>query len=163
MSYSKQMLNTSLLFTSHCWGVAVCLATICMGVVHFLWLMYSWLYIASDTNMHRFFCDLFYGFCLTELYITYTFQDDALRSFSASEFGSKDMGNKWAMDTVCTCLTLESKVHGAIMGPTWGRQDPVGSHVGRVNLGEFVLSKCVYPCYRPGCDSSLLCDIQKTY
>ena len=28
----------------------------------------------------------------------------------------------------------ESKVHEAYMGPTWGRQDPGGSHVGPVNL-----------------------------
>ena len=28
----------------------------------------------------------------------------------------------------------ESKVHGANMGPIWGRQDPGGSHVGPVNL-----------------------------
>ena len=28
----------------------------------------------------------------------------------------------------------ESKVHGAYMGPTWGRQDPGGPHVGPMNL-----------------------------
>ena len=28
----------------------------------------------------------------------------------------------------------DSKVHGANMGPTWGQQDPGGSHVGHVNL-----------------------------
>ena len=27
-----------------------------------------------------------------------------------------------------------SKVHGANMGPTWGRQDPGGPHVGPMNL-----------------------------
>ena len=31
-------------------------------------------------------------------------------------------------------LTLDSKVHGANMGPTWGRQDPGGPHVGPMNL-----------------------------
>ena len=30
--------------------------------------------------------------------------------------------------------TPESKVHGANMGPTWGRQDPGGPHVGHMNL-----------------------------
>ena len=30
--------------------------------------------------------------------------------------------------------TPDSKVHGAHMGPTWGRQDPGGCHVGHVNL-----------------------------
>ena len=28
----------------------------------------------------------------------------------------------------------DSKVHGANMGPTWGRQDPGGPHVGHLNL-----------------------------
>ena len=28
----------------------------------------------------------------------------------------------------------DSKVHGANMGPTWARQDPVGPHVGSMNL-----------------------------
>ena len=28
----------------------------------------------------------------------------------------------------------DSKVHGANMGPTWGRQDPGGPHVGPINL-----------------------------
>ena len=33
------------------------------------------------------------------------------------------------------CFTIpDSKVHGAHMGPTWGRQDPGGPHVGHVNL-----------------------------
>ena len=27
-----------------------------------------------------------------------------------------------------------SKVHGAKMGPTWGRQDPGGPHVGPMNF-----------------------------
>ena len=30
--------------------------------------------------------------------------------------------------------TPDSKVHGANMGPIWGRQDPGGSHVGPMNL-----------------------------
>ena len=29
----------------------------------------------------------------------------------------------------------DSKVHGANMGPTWGRQDPDGSHIGPMNHG----------------------------
>ena len=28
----------------------------------------------------------------------------------------------------------DSKVHGANVGPTWGRQDPGGPHVGHMNL-----------------------------
>ena len=29
----------------------------------------------------------------------------------------------------------DSKIHGANVGPTWGRQDPGGPHVGHTNLG----------------------------
>ena len=32
----------------------------------------------------------------------------------------------------------DSKVHGANMGPIWGRQDPGGPHVGHVNLAIWV-------------------------
>ena len=30
--------------------------------------------------------------------------------------------------------TLDSKVYGANMGPSYGQQDPVGPHVGPMNL-----------------------------
>ena len=39
----------------------------------------------------------------------------------------------------------DSKVHGANMGPIWGRQDPGGPHVGPMNLAiwvEYMYSKC---------------------
>ena len=38
--------------------------------------------------------------------------------------------------TVCMyiCMYPDSKVHGANMGPIWGRQDPGGSHVGPMNF-----------------------------
>ena len=32
----------------------------------------------------------------------------------------------------------DSKLHGANMGPIWGRQDPGGPHVGPVNLTIWV-------------------------
>ena len=32
----------------------------------------------------------------------------------------------------------DSKVHGANMGPIWGRQDPGGSHVGPMNFAIWV-------------------------
>ena len=32
----------------------------------------------------------------------------------------------------------DSKVHGANMGPTWGRQDPGGPHVGLMNFALWV-------------------------
>ena len=33
---------------------------------------------------------------------------------------------------------LDSKVHGANMGPIWGRQDPGGPHVGPMNFAIWV-------------------------
>ena len=54
---------------------------------------------------------------------------------------------------ICTCSILytfdatchieiypDSKVHGANMGPIWGRQDPVGPHVGPMNFAIWVLN-----------------------
>ena len=35
----------------------------------------------------------------------------------------------------------DSKVHGANMGPTWGRQDPAGPHVSPMNLAIWVANK----------------------
>ena len=32
----------------------------------------------------------------------------------------------------------DSKVHGANMGPIWGRQDPAGPHVGPMNFAIWV-------------------------
>ena len=34
-----------------------------------------------------------------------------------------------------------NKVHGANMGPTWGRQDPGGTHVGPMNLAIWVYTQ----------------------
>ena len=44
----------------------------------------------------------------------------------------------------------DSKIHGAKMGPIWGRQDPGGPHVGLVNLAIWVMLNyigivCHYP------------------
>ena len=40
----------------------------------------------------------------------------------------------------------DSKVHGANTGPTWGRQDPSGPHVGHVNLAIWlVIAPLVWP------------------
>ena len=38
----------------------------------------------------------------------------------------------------------DSKIHGANMGPIWGRQDPGGPHLGPMNLGiwDVVLYIC---------------------
>ena len=46
--------------------------------------------------------------------------------------------NKWQACASAAAATKEhppdSKVHGANMGPVWGRQDPGGSHVGPMNF-----------------------------
>ena len=41
-------------------------------------------------------------------------------------------------------IILFSKVHGANMGPTWGRQNPGGPQVGHVNLASWVNNQGVY-------------------
>ena len=48
---------------------------------------------------------------------------------------------KIELDKICLvcngtvlCHSPDSKVHGANMGPIWGRQDPVGPHVGPMNF-----------------------------
>ena len=52
-------------------------------------------------------------------------------------------------DAILKNSNPDSKVHGANMGPTWGRQDPGGPHVGHVNLaiwehiGPLLLTKIV--------------------
>ena len=46
----------------------------------------------------------------------------------------KQRSNGWT----AASLGFVSKVHGANMGPTCGRQDPGGPHVGHVNLAVWV-------------------------
>ena len=61
------------------------------------------------------------------------------------------------------CYTRDSKVYGAKMGPTWGRQDPGGPHVGRMNLAIWdtplhwgrVTHKCVSKITIIGSDNGL--------
>ena len=38
----------------------------------------------------------------------------------------------------------DSKVHGANMGPIWGRQDPGGTHAGPMNFAIWVHIGLVY-------------------
>ena len=38
------------------------------------------------------------------------------------------------MGSIYKNVIPDIKVHGANMGPTWGRQDPGGPHVGHMNL-----------------------------
>ena len=41
----------------------------------------------------------------------------------------------------CTFIIPDSKVHGANMGPIWGRQDPGGPHVGPMNFAIWDVSQ----------------------
>ena len=45
------------------------------------------------------------------------------------------------MDECKVDIYPDSKVHGANMGPIWGRQDPGGPHVGPINFAIWV---CLY-------------------
>ena len=49
------------------------------------------------------------------------------------------------LHTVHTKNYPESKVHGANMGPSWGRQDPDGPHVGPMNFAIWVWRYIVRP------------------
>ena len=42
------------------------------------------------------------------------------------------------MHNFIQCPFPDSKVHGANMEPTWGRQDPGGPHVGPINFAIWV-------------------------
>ena len=46
----------------------------------------------------------------------------------ANRFGKAESGH----------IFPDSKVHGASMGPTWGRQDPDGPHDGLMNFAIWV-------------------------
>ena len=41
---------------------------------------------------------------------------------------------EWLKDKYATHIYTDSKVHGANMGPIWGRQDPDGPNVGPMNF-----------------------------
>ena len=48
-------------------------------------------------------------------------------------------------ESVTTKNTLDSKVHGANMGPIWGQQDPGGPHVGPMNFAiwDYLNDSCL--------------------
>ena len=63
----------------------------------------------------------------------------------ACQINIKTRRDRWYEGFVCSTHTRvdvlpDSKVHGAIMGPTWGRQDPVGPHIGHINLAIWVVT-----------------------
>ena len=50
----------------------------------------------------------------------------------------------------------DSKVHGAYMGPIWGRQDPGGPHVGPMNIAIWN-DTCSYSKFQEICERFVLC------
>ena len=48
----------------------------------------------------------------------------------------------WHIESKCRIYVsvnyIDSEVYGANMGPTWGRQDPGGPHVGHMNFVTWV-------------------------
>ena len=46
----------------------------------------------------------------------------------------REMGSNFKYIIFKLITRADSKIHGGNMGPTWGRQDPGGSHVGHTNL-----------------------------
>ena len=55
--------------------------------------------------------------------------------FFLNTTAADDMTPQEARATVIMILSYpDSKVHGASMGPIWGRQDPDGPHVGLMNF-----------------------------
>ena len=48
----------------------------------------------------------------------------------------------------------DNKVHGATMGPIWGRQDPGGPHVGPTNLAIWVVNYWISHSYLTGLNTA---------
>ena len=59
----------------------------------------------------------------------------------------------WVKGVYCECFQRnqlpDSKIHGVNMGPTWGRQDPGGSHVGPTNLAIWAVMWLYFYHYSP--------------
>ena len=53
-----------------------------------------------------------------------------LQSNHSVSVGNSHVWEKGVIDVISLRYTPDSKVHEAIMGPIWGRQDPGGPHVG---------------------------------
>ena len=70
-----------------------------------------------------------------ELYRTVYTRRVVVRSELQRQASASLRGNRvaWTMDWLQS-LTPDNKVHGTNMGPTWGRQDPGGPHVGPMNF-----------------------------
>ena len=49
-------------------------------------------------------------------------------------------GSIWVNTQSASRIVPDSKIHVANMGPTWGRQDPGGLHVGHTSLAIWDIS-----------------------
>ena len=56
--------------------------------------------------------------------------------------GANELSNDLSVISDKSLHSTASKVHGAYMGPTWGRQDPGGPHVGPMNLAIRAILFC---------------------
>ena len=53
--------------------------------------------------------------------------------------------NVWDDPILCfTSAYPDGKIHGANLGPIWGRQDPAGPHVGPMNFAIWVGISMIY-------------------
>ena len=88
--------------------------------------------------------DIYYGICLSRTprsdFIKYSIvnrrKNDINKGCSRCS-RAMSMTRRGILSTrpsTTACGIPDSKVHGAHMGPNWGRQDPDGPHVGHVNL-----------------------------
>ena len=57
------------------------------------------------------------------------------------EVGLGNIHRLWERLSCYSSYLPDSKVHGAHMGPIWGRQDPGGPHVGPMNFAIWARSK----------------------
>ena len=69
-------------------------------------------------------------FCLPRS-VTYTQVCSGLWCVRVYKYNAVNLAASWNMFP-------DSKVHGAKMGPIWGRQDPGGPHVGDMNFAIWV-------------------------
>ena len=70
------------------------------------------------------------------MWLKWIFEEATQKGISSAP-ATCSSGERWSQILKVHCHlanTPDSKVHGANMGPIWGRQDPGGPHVGPMNL-----------------------------
>ena len=82
--------------------------------------------------------------------------------FGLSLVLSINLGNFFSMEMGFYFMTVaregpDSKVHGANVGPSWGRQDPSGPHVGHMNFAIWDVFWAYQYCARFLESSAMIC------